>query len=394
MLFKKKDTLPLNDNLNEGNRNIFIVAGEASGDMYGADLVKEMLNIYPDLCFYGIGGNKLKEAGVELIADAAKISVVGLTEVLSKLSNFFKIIKKLKDKLDALKPALVILIDFPDFNLNIVARQAKKRNIKIFYYISPQVWAWRKGRIKQIKKLVDKMAVILPFEVDLYAENNFGVSYVGHPLVDIVKVNVSKVEARRKLGLSEDKTTIGLLPGSRTAEIKSLLPEMMQAAQILKKNIKSAQFILPQADTLDETIINEIISKYDIEIKIIAGRTYEAIFCCDLAVVTSGTATLETGLLGVPMIIVYKVSLLSYLIGRLVINVENIGLVNIIAGKTVVPEFIQKDANGRQIAAEALAILESEKRYEQIKKELSAISAKLGNPGATARAAKIACEMI
>lgn len=393
MLFKKKDTPPLNDNLNEGNRNIFIVAGEASGDMYGADLVKEMLNIYPDLCFYGIGGNKLKEAGVELIADAAKISVVGLTEVLSKLSNFFKIIKKLKDKLDALKPALVILIDFPDFNLNIVARQAKKRNIKTFYYISPQVWAWRKGRIKQIKKLVDKMAVILPFEVDLYAENNFGVNYVGHPLVDIVKVNVSKVEARRKLGLSEDKTTIGLLPGSRTAEIKSLLPEMMQAAQILKKNIKNVQFILPKADTLDEAIINEIISKYDIEIKIIAGCTYEAISCCDLAVVTSGTATLETGLLGVPMIIVYKVSLLSYLIGRLVINVKNIGLVNIIAGKTVVPEFIQKDASGRQIAAEALAILKSE-RYEQIKKELSAISAKLGKPGAAARAAKIACEMI
>ncbi len=393
MLFKKKDTPPLNDNLNEGNRNIFIVAGEASGDMYGADLVKEMLNIYPDLCFYGIGGNKLKEAGVELIADAAKISVVGLTEVLSKLSNFFKIIKKLKDKLDALKPALVILIDFPDFNLNIVARQAKKRNIKTFYYISPQVWAWRKGRIKQIKKLVDKMAVILPFEVDLYAENNFGVNYVGHPLVDIVKVNVSKVEARRKLGLSEDKTTIGLLPGSRTAEIKSLLPEMMQAAQILKKNIKNVQFILPKADTLDEAIINEIISKYDIEIKIIAGCTYEAISCCDLAVVTSGTATLETGLLGVPMIIVYKVSLLSYLIGRLVINVKNIGLVNIIAGKTVVPEFIQKDASGRQIAAEALAILKSE-RYEQIKKELSAISAKLGKPGAAARAAQIACEMI
>lgn len=393
MLFRKKDTPPLSDDLNEGNRNIFIVAGEASGDMYGADLVKEMLNIYPDLCFYGIGGNKLKEAGVELIADAAKISVVGLTEVLSKLSNFFKIIKNLKDKLDALKPALVILIDFPDFNLNIVARQAKKRNIKIFYYISPQVWAWRKGRIKQIKKLVDKMAVILPFEVDLYAENNFGVNYVGHPLVDIVKVNVSKVEARRKLGLSEDKTTIGLLPGSRTAEIKSLLPEMMQAVQILKKNIKNVQFILPKADTLDEAIINEIISKYDIEIKIIAGRTYEAISCCDLAVVTSGTATLETGLLGVPMIIVYKVSLLSYLIGRLVINVKNIGLVNIIAGKTVVPEFIQKDASGRQIAAEALAILKSE-RYEQIKKELSAISAKLGKPGAAARAAKIACEMI
>ncbi|MBN1475010.1 MAG: lipid-A-disaccharide synthase [Syntrophaceae bacterium] len=393
MLFKKKDTILLSDDLNEGNRNILIVAGEASGDMYGADLVKEMLKIYPDLRFYGIGGTKLKEAGVELIADAAQISVVGLTEVFSKLSNFFKVIKKLKNRLDALKPALVILIDFPDFNLNIVARQAKKRNIKIFYYISPQVWAWRKGRIKQIKKLVDKMAVILPFEVDLYAKNNFPVNYVGHPLVDIVKINVSKEKARIKLGLSEDKTTIGLLPGSRTAEIKSLLPEMMQAAQILKKNIKNAQFILPQADTLDEAIIEGIISKYDIEVKVIAGRTYEAISCCDLAVVTSGTATLETGLLGVPMIIVYKVSLLSYLIGRLVINVKNIGLVNIIAGKTVVPEFIQKEANGRKIAAEALAILESE-RYEQIKKELSAISAKMGKPGAAARTAQIACSMV
>jgi lipid-A-disaccharide synthase len=393
MLFKKKDNPPLNDGLTEGNRNILIVAGEASGDMYGADLVKEMSKIYPDLRFYGIGGNKLKEAGVELIADAAQISVVGLTEVFSKLINFFKVIKILKNKLDALKPALVILIDFPDFNLNIVARQAKKRNIKVFYYISPQVWAWRKGRIKQIKKLVDKMAVILPFEVDLYAKNNFSVSYVGHPLVDIVKVNVSKKEARKNLGLSEDKTTIGLLPGSRTAEVKSLLPEMMQAAQIMKKNIKNVQFILPKADTLDATIINEIISKYDVEIKIIVGRTYEAIFCCDLAVVTSGTATLETGLLGVPMIIVYKVSLLSYLIGRLVINVKNIGLVNIIAGKTVVPEFIQREASGGQIAAEALAILESE-RYEQIKKELSAISAKLGKSGAAARAAQIACSMV
>jgi lipid-A-disaccharide synthase len=389
MLFKNK----LKNNINDNNQNIFIVAGEASGDMYGADLVKEMLKINSDLKFYGIGGSKLKQAGIELIADAAQISVVGLTEVLSKLRNFFKIIRKLKEYFDSLKPALVILIDFPDFNLNIVARQAKKRNIKVFYYISPQVWAWREGRINQIKKLVDKMAVILPFEVDLYAKNNFSVSYVGHPLVDIVRVSISKEETKKSLGLSLDKTTIGLLPGSRTAEIKSLLPEMMKASQILKKNIKNVQFILPKADTLDETIIKEILSKYAIEIKIIGGRTYEAISCCDLAVVTSGTATLETGLLGVPMIIVYKVSFISYFIGRLVINVKNIGLVNIVAGKTVVPEFIQKDANGRKIAAEALAILESE-RYDQIKKELSAISAKLGKPGAAARAAQIACSMV
>ena len=373
---------------------VMIVAGEASGDLHGASLVGEMLKMNPALNFYGIGGSRMKEAGVELLANAAEIAVVGLTEVISKLGNFFKIIKRLKNSLDELKPILVILIDFPDFNLNIVARAAKKRKIKIFYYISPQVWAWRKGRIDQIKKLVDKMAVILPFEVDTYAAKGFTVDYVGHPLLDLVKTQFTKQEARQHFGLSGNKTTIGLLPGSRTAEIKRLLPEMMRAAQIISQKIPDAQYILPLADTLEEKVIAGIISGSGVTVKIVSGRTYDVIACCDLAIVTSGTATLETGLLGIPMVIIYRVSLVSALIGEIVINVKNIGLVNIVAGKTIVPELIQLNANGQRIAAEALAILLNEPKRLEIIKELAAVRARLGSPGAARRAAQIACDMI
>lgn len=373
---------------------VMIIAGEASGDMHGASLVGEMLKIKPALNFYGIGGNRMKEAGVELLANAAEIAVVGLTEVISKLGNFLKIIKKLKNTFDELKPALVILIDFPDFNLNIVARAAKKRKIKIFYYISPQVWAWRKGRIDQIKKLVDKMAVILPFEVDTYAAKGFTVNYVGHPLLDMVRTNFSKSQARLHFGLSENKTTIGLVPGSRTAEITKLLPEMTRAAQIISRKVPDTQFILPLADTLEEKTVAGIIAASGMSVKIVSGHTYDVIACCDLAIVTSGTATLETGLLGIPMVIIYKVSLLSSLIGRMVINVKSIGLVNIIAGKTIVPELIQSDANGQRIAAEALAILLNETKRLEIIEELAAVRTRLGSPGAAGRAAQIACDMI
>jgi len=376
-------------------QNIIIITGEASGDLHGANLVREMQAINPALSFYGIGGPKLKEAGVELIADAAEIAVVGLTEVASKLGNFFSIIKKLKSYFDKLQPVLVILIDFPDFNLYIVAREAKKRKIKVFYYISPQVWAWRRGRIKQIKKLVDEMAVILPFEVDVYAEEGFQVTYVGHPLLDEVKTRfTNKNEARRHFGLNESKTTIGLLPGSRTAEVNRLLPEMMRAAQLINKKLPDAQYILPLANTLEEEIVTSIISKFGVEVKIVSRGTYDALSCCDFAIVTSGTATLETGLLGVPMVIVYKLSLFSALLGSLIIDAPHIGLVNIIAGKTVVPELIQLDANAKRIANEALALLSSKEKRGKVIAQLETVREKLGIPGAAGRAAQIACNMI
>jgi len=371
-----------------------IVAGEASGDMHGAGLVRAMQQMDSSLTFCGIGGNRLEEAGVKLLAHASEIAVVGLTEVIAKLSIIRKITKELKRAMDELHPDLMILIDFPDFNLNIVARAAKKRNIKIFYYISPQVWAWRKSRINQIKKLVDKMAVILPFEVETYAQKGFAVDYVGHPLLDMVKIDYSRDEARNKFDLPEDKTTIALLPGSRMSEVNKLLPEMIQAAAIIRRKIPDIQFVLPLADMLEEKIITDIIDRYQVPVRIINGQTYDVIICADLAIVASGTATLETGLLGVPMVIIYKMSSLSYFVGRLIVDVKHIGLVNIVAGKTIVPELIQDEANAVRIAREALSILDDPERRLQIIKELQYLRAKMGSPGAANRAAKLAYDML
>jgi lipid-A-disaccharide synthase len=336
----------------------------------------------------------MQEAGVKLLAHAADIAVVGVSEVFSKTAAFLRIIAKMRKSMDRLKPSLVILIDFPDFNLNIAARAARKRGIRIFYYISPQVWAWREGRVKQIKKLVDQMAVILPFEVDFYAARGFDVHYVGHPLRDIVKTPFTARQARAHFGLAEDKTTIGLLPGSRNSEIQKLLPEMVEAARIISRKIPGTQYILPLADTLEEKTVAGFLSDSGLKVKIVAGHTYDVLACCDLAVVTSGTATLETGLMGVPMVIVYKVSLFSELIGRMIIRQQHIGLVNILAGKTVAPELIQRDARGPRIASEALAILQNREKRRQIIRDLGNIRAKLGEPGAARRAAQIACNMI
>jgi len=375
------------------NKTIMIVAGEASGDMHGAHLVREILKINPALNFYGIGGNKLKEEGVQLLASASDMAVVGLTEVISKLGKILKIMGIMKRSLDERRPDLVILIDYPDFNLPL-AKAAQKRGIKVFYYISPQVWAWRKSRIGQIKKTVDKMAVILPFEVDTYGREGFAVNYVGHPLLDMVKLNYSKQELRKKFGLAGDKITIAIMPGSRPSEVRKLMPELMRAAEILQKEIPAIQFVLPLADTLQKTEVVEFISGSRVKVKVVSGQTYDVVSCADLALVASGTATLETALLKVPMVIVYKLSLLSYAIGRLIVDVKNIGLVNIIAGKTIVPELIQKDASGKRIAEEALAILKNGEKRQEIIKELEAIRGRLGEPGAARRAAQIACDMI
>ena len=379
---------------NKKTKTVMIVAGEASGDMHGASIVREMLRIDPSLNFYGIGGNMMQEAGVKLLVNASETAVVGLTEVISKLGALFRIIRQMKISLDEMKPELVILIDYPDFNLNFVAPAAKKRGIKIFYYISPQVWAWRKNRINKIKRLVDKMAVILPFEVDTYAAKGFAVDYVGHPLLDLVKPAYSKQASQKIFNLDESKITIGLLPGSRLSEVVQLLPEMLRAAEILAQKIQNVQFILPLADTLEEKTVDDMVSAFNVKVKVISGQTYDAVSCCDLAIVASGTATLETALLGVPMIIIYKISPLSYFIGRLIVNVKNIGLANIIAGKTVVPELIQENASGNRIASEAIDILTDGKRKLEMIKELAAIRSKLGNPGAARKTAELAYHML
>lgn len=370
-----------------------IVAGEASGDLHGANLVKAMSHIDPALRFYGIGGKRLREAGVELMADSADMAVVGLTEVFLKLRFILKIMGQLKESLKKTNPDLVILIDYPDFNLSL-AKAAKKYGLRVFYYISPQIWAWREGRIGKIRKVVDKMVVILPFEASLYEKASVDVTFVGHPLLDVVKTKYSREEALRKFGLQEGRTTVGILPGSRPSEVVKLLPEMLKAAEILQEKLASVQFILPVADTLEMDFVSRITRRHPVEVRLIHHDTYEAISSADIVMVASGTATLETALLGTPMVIIYKVSTLTYYMGKIFVKVDNIGLVNIIAGKTIVPELIQEEASPERIAAEIMDILMDRARMGNIKEELAKIRGKLGIPGAAEKTARLAYEMI
>jgi lipid-A-disaccharide synthase len=379
--------------MSDNPRNVMIVAGETSGDLHGSNLVTAMQSIAPDLRFRGIGGRRMQEAGVELMAHAADMAVVGLTEVIAKFNQIRKALNLMKADLTASRPDLLILIDYPDFNL-MLGKTAKACGVRVFYYISPQVWAWRRGRIKKIRAIVDKMAVILPFEEQLYRDENVDATYVGHPLLDTVITKYARAEALQRFGLKEGATTIALLPGSRDTEIARLLPVMMSAAEILVKKMPGVQFVLPLAETLDRESVEAILKPSPAPVRMVHHDTLDAIACSDVVIVASGTATLETALLGKPMVIVYKVSPLSYYIGKRIIKVAHIGLANLIAGKTIVPELIQDEANPERIATEVIHILGDDARLGRMKQELSDLREKLGQPGAAERAARLACDML
>jgi len=370
-----------------------IVAGEASGDLHGGNLVQAMHQIDPDLSFYGVGGKRMQAAGVELVADAADMAVVGLTEVVSKLAAILRVMRCLKASLLEEKPDLVILIDYPDFNLQ-VARAARKRGIKVLYYISPQVWAWRKGRIETIRKTVDRMAVILPFEEKFYRDAGVDVTFVGHPLLDEVRKKYKRSEALNRFGLREEAITVGILPGSRRSEVSRLLPEMLMACRIMTEKISPLQFVLPFAGTLDPAFVQDILRQFPVKVNVIRDEIYDVIAISDAAMVASGTATLETALLETPMVVVYKVSAASYAIGRRLIRVDHISLPNIIAGRAIVPELIQDDANAERIAAEAMELIVRREKAQEMKAALAEIRGKLGTPGASQRTARIACDML
>ncbi len=374
-------------------KKILIIAGEASGDLHGSHLVKELLSLDPSLQFYGVGGEKMKNEGVELIADSKEMAVVGITEVLLKLKRIYRIYRKLKNSLAANSPSLVILIDYPDFNLRF-AREAKKKNIPIVYYISPQVWAWRKGRIKKIGQLIKKMIVIFPFEKKFYEEAKIDVEFVGHPLLDSIRSQFSREEAFQKFSLTFGVTTIGLLPGSRMNEIKRHLPPMIKAISLISKQINPVQFIIPVAPGLDWEEVQNLVGSKRENIRVVENNIYDVMRISDVVIVASGTATIEAAIMGAPMIVVYRVSPLTYLLGKMLIKVKNIGMVNIIAGKTVVPELIQKDVTPEKITSAVVQILENPSKQEEIKKELNSLKEKIGNPGASFRAAQIIISLL
>jgi len=380
------------------HKTIMISAGEASGDLHGAHLVAAIKRLSDHVSFYGMGGARMQEAGVELIAQESEMAVLGLTEVAKEVLTHWKWVlstmRLLKRSFLERKPDLVILIDYPDFHLPL-ARAAKKAGMKVLYYISPQVWAWRKGRIKDLRQCIDHMVVILPFEEELYRRAGIPVTFVGHPLLDVVGTRHQPEEARSLLGVDRNHPIIALLPGSRRSEAVRLLPVMLEAATLLLAHYPHAAFLLPRADTLDPALIDDFIASYDLPLRILdTEMRYDVLTAADFAVVASGTATLEVALMGTPMCIVYRLSTFTYLLGRMLIDMEYIGLANIIAQRQVVPELIQGYCSPQGIAETVKSILDDPQKVADITTALKEVKEKLGTPGAVARAARVVLEMV
>ena len=370
-----------------------LVAGEVSGDLHGAHLMEAICSIDPDIQFFGIGGERLRKAGMKLLFHSQSLAVVGITEVFSKMRSILKAFRGVKQSLDREKPDLVILIDFPDFNLRL-AKIAHRKGIPVLYYISPQVWAWRAKRVNLIARCVKKMVVLFPFEIPFYEAAGVDVEWVGHPLLDIVRATLSREVACQRFGLNPKQKTIALLPGSRRDEVKRLLPSLLATAQLLRKEIPDLQFVLPLAPGIDQKTLSPCMKALPIPVKVVEGATYEVMNLSDLLITASGTATLEAAILGKPMVIVYKVSFFSYWIGRALIQVDFIGLVNLVAGRGVVPELIQKDVYPQKIAEEALRILRDPTLTRRMIESMAGVRQELGKPGAAYRTARIVYSML
>jgi lipid-A-disaccharide synthase len=375
------------------SKKILLVAGEVSGDLHGSHLVEALQRIEPEIQFFGVGGEGLKGRGMKLLYPAQSLSVVGITEVFVKLRTVLKALRGLKGSLEREKPDLIILIDFPEFNLRL-AKIARRRGIPVVYYISPQIWAWRPQRIKLIARVVKKMIVLFPFEVPLYETAGVDVEWVGHPLLDIVKPTLPKEKAFREFGLDPKRRTVGLLPGSRIHEIERLLPPLLASTHLLQKEIPDLQFVIPLAPGISRTILSSQMKNISFPVKVVEGFTYDVMNLSELLIMASGTATLEGAILGKPMIIVYKVSLPSYWVGRALIRVDHIGLVNLVAEREIAPELIQKDVNPERIADEASRILRDPILSRKMAESMDEVRQKLGEPGAAQRAAQIVSSLL
>lgn len=379
--------------LPDGPQRVLMVAGEASGDLHGADLLAALRLRAPDLEVFGIGGDRLRQAGMQTVVDAEEVATVGLTMAAGRLRSLARAYRELGRRLREEPPDLCVLIDFPEFNLRL-ARIAKRARVPVLYYIGPQVWAWRRGRVRKMARRVDRLAVVFPFEAELYARQLPGVEFVGHPLLDRVCVTRAREDTLRAHGLDPARRTVLLLPGSRRSEIDHLLPRLLAAVKLLGRS-GSYQFALALAHTLPRTEVDAHLRRLGIDLPIIEGDTYNLIAAADLALVTSGTATLECALLECPMVIVYRLAALSYALARLLVRgVRYVGMPNIVAGHEVVPELLQGQVTGPRIAAAATSILENPTRHATITEDLRQVRGRLGSGGAAGRAAAIALEML
>ena len=381
------------------SKKIMIVTGEASGDLHGANLVRALQTKRADLTFCGMGGPELESLGVKILFDAAKVAVVGIVEVLSHLKDILSALSVLKRRLVTDPPDLLIIIDLPDFNL-ILAKKAKRLGIPVFYYIAPQVWAWRSGRVKTINKRVDKLGVILPFEERFFKERGLDAEYVGHPLLDTVDVSLTRAEFLKKHDIGSDQRCIGLLPGSRKSEINTLLPPFLDAALLLQEKLgqsDSLVFLIPQASTITRKDLDDAgLSLYDdrLNMKVIVGDRYNMMSVCDGAVAASGTVTLELAILAVPMVVVYKLAAITYRLARLLVKLDHFSLVNLIAGKTAVVELLQDKVTAENIASELQDILAIPEKRQETLAALEDVRLKLGQKGASEKAANVVLRLL
>ncbi len=366
---------------------ILIVAGEASGDLHGARLVEALTGLEPRISVEGMGGPQMRAAGVRLLADAGGTAVVGLTELWEKRRTLQLALRRLRDHLRAVRPALLICIDFPDFNL-LLARTAHQLGIPVCYFISPQVWAWRRGRIRTIRRLVRKMLVLFPFEEALYRSAGVDVTFVGHPLLDVLAKVPPREACRAALGIRDATPALGLLPGSRDAEVRRHLPVLLEAASRVAGSRPDLQILVGLAPALNGGAVSNQVAASLVRATVVQGRTYEVMRAADLLLAVSGTVTLEAAILGTPMIVTYRLGTLSWLIARLLIHVRFIGLPNLVANEAIVPELIQFEATPERLAATAAAILESPERQARMRAALAEVRTRLGAPGAAERAAR------
>lgn len=369
------------------SRRVLIVAGEASGDMHAANLVRELKKLEPELSFFGIGGSRMENAGVEVLRRMEELSVVGFSEVLSKLGAIRGAMSHLFKETSRRRPHMAVLVDYPGFNLRF-ARLIRGSLPKIFYYIGPQVWAWGGWRARSVSLLFDGLISVIPFECDLYEGTRLECHFVGHPILDLVNPKASKDEFRSEY-CPGNGTLIGIVPGSRDQEVRRILPIMLNCAKMIREKKKETCFAIGVAETIDTEFVRSLCEKTFTDVSVLEGKTYEVMQASDLLMVASGTATLEAAVLGIPMSIIYKTSPLTWALAKALIKVKSVGLVNIIAGRRVVPEFIQFQATPKKICDQILSLLSDRERMEETRNALSEVRSQLGNPGASRRAAEI-----
>jgi lipid-A-disaccharide synthase len=372
---------------------IFFSAGESSGDQHAASMFTELKKHQPDIKGIGMGGTKMEQAGIDIRYNSSAIAVIGVVEVIKHFGEILRTLKSMQKLLLAERPDLLVCVDYKEFNFKL-ARFAKQNGIKVLFYVSPQVWAWRPGRVKKYGAVIDMMAVIFPFEVPYYEAEHVPVRYVGHPSVDKVHPQRSKDEDIQLFGLSTAKFVVGILPGSRRNEIERMLPVMLAAAHQLQTKFPGIHFLLPQADSIPDTLLAEHLRSTRLMITTIKHKPYDAIQCCDAIMTTSGTASLEIALLGVPMVIAYKLSPLTYWLGRVLVKIPYIGLPNIVLGKLAVKELIQHEASAENLVAEISKILTNKPYAEQIGEDLHQVKQQLGKGGGSKIMALLALKML